>query len=264
MYIFANGDSYSYGHGLSNIGTEPRQWPLDHRDKIYALENSWPSQLAQLHNLDYVNLSKPGGSNDRIVRTTLQYFTGNHLPDPLVIIGWTGVHRRELHIKESIVQHFPNEPFSGYKTFTPSYNQVEMDLPNTEVARWSRRFTQFGWDNLESHVTFLQQVLLMQNYFDNRKIKYIFFLSFSDVHKWQYQRAKGSYELEMTESLYNAIDWQKFLGYNKNNFHAMDTWFEQQLCDEDWDSSEHPTLSGHQKITKILNRELIDRGWLNP
>jgi hypothetical protein len=74
--ILANGCSYTQGYDFEDLSL------------------SWPYQLGKIINQPVTNLALGGGSNDRILRTTIEYFV-KHRPS-LVIIGWTEYSRNEL------------------------------------------------------------------------------------------------------------------------------------------------------------------------
>lgn len=72
------------------------------RDDLYSPAmkqgRSPAAKLAKLTGMEYgINLAAPGGSNDYIVRTTMQWIADNpgRLKDIFVLIGWTEGNRRE-------------------------------------------------------------------------------------------------------------------------------------------------------------------------
>lgn len=84
--VYANGDSWSWG---SELGDESQHYRDNH---------SYPGLIAKHLGLDLVNRSKPGGSNQRLFRTTIHDVSKLLLENkkPLVLLTWTEVHRFEL------------------------------------------------------------------------------------------------------------------------------------------------------------------------
>ena len=68
----------------------------------YNVRNGFPAILAKRHGYELINISKPGGSNQHIFRTVLD-FVNNHMEDQydyLFLINWSGANRIELRYPE--------------------------------------------------------------------------------------------------------------------------------------------------------------------
>jgi hypothetical protein len=72
MTVLVNGDSITYGQGLSN------------------LTNAWPNLVFT----DFNNIAEPGSSNFSIYRRTLEELLRRTYTD--VVIGWSGLYRLEV------------------------------------------------------------------------------------------------------------------------------------------------------------------------
>lgn len=267
MLLLANGDSNTYGYGLSDQQTDPTQWPTNQEDQLYALQHSWPAQLAKEIDHGYVNLARPGGSNDRIVRTTLQYLTKHGHDNTIVIIGWTDPTRREVHVEDHVAQSFPNEEPTGYKIFTADHDEFKSSMQhNPNAYRWSEKYRHYGWDLVESHVRFYSQIILMQSYLEQHKIPHLFF-TVTAVHEYMKKIQKdkdSSYAVRMTGDLYESINWHSFAGHNSYNKQTIDHWLFRQLIhsnipNEHLDATNHPTQEGHRVIAAKLLDELKKR-----
>jgi hypothetical protein len=70
MKIYVNGCSYTFGDG-----------------------NTYPNLLKIHYNADLINQSLANASNDRILRTTIDYILNSSIPPDKVVIQWTNVHR---------------------------------------------------------------------------------------------------------------------------------------------------------------------------
>lgn len=74
--ILTNGCSFTEGYDLEDLSL------------------AWPYQLGKIINQQVTNLALGGSSNDRILRTTIEYLI-DHRPS-IVVIGWTQYYRNEL------------------------------------------------------------------------------------------------------------------------------------------------------------------------
>lgn len=112
--LYVNGDSHSYGIGINSTET------FAHR-------------VADKFNLDLINQSKIGASNQRIIRTTQEYLETN-TPD-LVLIGWTTWEREEwLHdgtyynVNSSGHDGLPAELENQYKVWVTEQTTDSLDV----------------------------------------------------------------------------------------------------------------------------------------
>ena len=76
-YLYVNGDSYTYGMDDNNFGV--------------PILNRWSTLVAKEFDLQEVNDSENGSSNQEIVDRTLNWFENNKdkWDDILVLIGWS-------------------------------------------------------------------------------------------------------------------------------------------------------------------------------
>lgn len=103
--LWANGDSHTAGTYCD---------PVD---------NPFAKQLADQFNLTYTNLAMPGGSNQRIIRTTVENLPTLDPKDTFLLIGWSTCDRTEwywdndwhaicgdpgYHIPDFAKQNWPN------------------------------------------------------------------------------------------------------------------------------------------------------------
>lgn len=83
-HLVVIGCSFSYGQGLDN----PK-------------EDAWPAILANKLSVPVVNLSTPGGGNDRIMRKLFEYYhADNKGNNPFYIVPFSHSSRREEYILE--------------------------------------------------------------------------------------------------------------------------------------------------------------------
>ena len=137
MILYTNGCSFTWGDELSN------------RNSRYA------NLLANKLNCELVDGSMCGASNERILRTTLDYLQDpkTDLENLIVVIGWSGISRTELY----------ND---GWDTITPT--MMGTDKRAIEYYQWIQSEQQ---DNLK----FYNQVLLLQLWLEKHNVKYFMF-----------------------------------------------------------------------------------------
>ena len=173
MLLFANGCSHTAGAEI--------EFPM--QGECY--DKAWPKHLANIWGCDHVNLSKSGGSQKRIIRTTINFIgnyllEGKDLKDIFVIILWPGPYRTELFDPS-----FPTIYGDGWRTFCVGndYKNISKDMENFYKS-WV-----LAYDNETAKVTNLLDVISLQSYLKFWKIKYFFFrasstqLSTRDSHQ---------------------------------------------------------------------------------
>jgi lysophospholipase L1-like esterase len=162
LVLYANGCSMTYGYELIDD-------PETHvcLDDTYRETHAWPSRLAaKLGCSRVINESIPGGSNDRILRTTISWVL-NFLATEgeverrrlLVVVGWSDPMRREYFIdgawKQAIPYHdYPNEP---------SFNRLNI------------AYREAAWNDHESACRFATQLLALQAFLQRHGIRFLFF-----------------------------------------------------------------------------------------
>lgn len=79
-HLWVNGDSHTAGsYSPANV------------------ENPFAKQIATHFDLDYTNIALPGGSNQRIIRTTVEALTDLDPADTFILIGWSSWERTEWY-----------------------------------------------------------------------------------------------------------------------------------------------------------------------
>lgn len=115
--------------------------------------------------LPVTNISAPGGSNHKILRTSLQWLETNPVPD-LVIIGWSTHERFEFSF-DGAVHDYTLDKRSTVESLETFYRYSDLHL-----ADWN-----FGLENT------LTYQLCLQNYLEKRNISYIYCNMFNSVPK---------------------------------------------------------------------------------
>ena len=122
--LLTNGCSWVNGAGLPNREIQ-----------------RWSYHLAKKLNMEDVNLSSEGASNNTIIRTTIEWLKENKdkFSDVLVIIGWTQMTRTEFF--NDVTKEWENQNFVSFgdddtdKTTEEFYeNQSKHMLRHTELS----------------------------------------------------------------------------------------------------------------------------------
>lgn len=150
-YCYVNGCSWTYGETLKDPKNE-----------------SFLTQFGKNLNIDVcINDSQCGGSNHRIVRTTLNFLLANkeHWEDLLVVIGWSCPHRIEM--------------WSDYSNEWLWINQYRQSEKLTEKGHKARLYYQNFWNEINAYTDYFRDVITLQNFLKQNNIKYYMFRSFA-------------------------------------------------------------------------------------
>jgi lysophospholipase L1-like esterase len=160
MFLYVNGCSMTYGYELVDD-------PVTHEclDHDYRLKNSWPGLLTQKLGFEGLhNDSVPGGSNDRVLRVTLEWLLTHWIgpgKDPaglFVVIGWSDAMRREFYVG------------GAYRHLIPHH-----DYPDRAVDELNKVYRRHAWSEYESAKRFATQILSLQAVLRLYRIPYLFF-----------------------------------------------------------------------------------------
>lgn len=157
MLIYANGCSMTYGAEL-----------VDDRDpdpelRCYREKNAWPGRIGEFLDADrVVNDAVISGSNDRVVRTTIDWLAGHREAAEegqlLVIVGWSGAMRREFYVDGAFRQVIPYQP-----------------QQHPDVQQLADVYRKFAWHDRECGARLLTQILSLQAFLQQCRIPYLFF-----------------------------------------------------------------------------------------
>lgn len=198
MLLFANGCSLTEGHELGGV-TPNSNGVLISVDPVYKENNAWPKLLANKLNMDCVNHAQAGGSNDRIIRTTLDwtatYLQDNKAEDLFVVIGWTSSNRTEFNINGQWCHILP---------------QWETAYEDRIVRKVHKFYKTYIYDEDVDAERKIRNVLLLQSWLKVNKISYIFCnCLIGDSSPLKYETRTGK-ELNIS----NNIDSKLYYGYN--------------------------------------------------
>jgi hypothetical protein len=215
MKLLVVGDSFSFGAELpdASIGliTKPS-------------ELAWPALLGKQLGYEVVNLSIPGGSNNRIFRlSTDESIDGKY---DLVICGWTEVARLDLRLN--------NVDFPITLQSTGLHNRFP----------WVKEYYALHYSEEQSYQIWLSQLITLQNHFKFIKQPYIF-VSMNGINKFD----------KKFDHLVNKVDKDNYIGWHTE---GMTSW----MGDCAKGPGGHPLELGHERIADKINEHIRNLSWL--
>lgn len=236
MKLFTNGCSFTWGGELYKSLYDRNGELLEYSNpdpvNQERLTRVWPFHLAGKLNADScVNLSIGCGSNDRIVRTTIDYFTQHRPGEWTAVIQWAHPHRFEYWEEET----------QAWTLIIPQCGTLGKNVHGDVFDRVSK-FKDQVYRNYTDY-TYAQkywtQVVGLASFFVANNIKYYFvnlmpntYYNLLDPHQQQY--------------LENNITW---IGQGAR--HDLVNMFDSKF------STAHPTELGHQQIADYFYQRII-------
>lgn len=234
--LLANGCSYTWGGGLEPFFQKYDDATLNNslREKLV-----WPCYLGKMMNRDTVNLGMGCGSNERIVRTTIEWISQQSietLTNTVAVIQWTEYFRGEYYISETYT-----DPLKyGHEVYTDNYENISKNWvlingwghsvtgKNKKSADRYLRSRIETYSSIQKLFEHIQHCLTLAYIFEKYSIKYCY---------WSFQGNILSWPPEYF-SLIKDLNWIKH-----NN-----------IVDFDIISkvNPHPSIEGHQQIAKII------------
>lgn len=168
MILYANGCSMTFGSELV-----PHQYDREPRVAAYREYHAWPGQLGELIGAErVVNDSKGAGSNERVARTTLDYFAGlsdEEAADYYVVIGWSHACRNEFPSVNNVgeieyVLYYLNQ----------KYEYVRNNFPK-EVEKFVALYDRYSAHDVHDNMRSVHLYAGLQNYLVARGVRYLFF-----------------------------------------------------------------------------------------
>lgn len=152
--LWVNGDSHTYG----SYGATPQ-------DKV---GNPFAKQIADQFNLEYKNIALPGGSNQRIVRTTIEELPFLKPREDFILIGWTSWERTEWWMNKGWHQ-ICGDP--GYALPDFYKDKIKSGKDYNELWRYSKE---------QEHSIWVLHKLL-----DNLGFRFLFYLACAHSFHWR-------------------------------------------------------------------------------
>jgi hypothetical protein len=252
--LFVNGCSFTAGNGEVHT-PDGKLAP--------ALDYVWANQLPEFDSV--TNLAICGGSNDRILRTTIEYFNSHNATDHVVVIQWTSPLRFERYIPScKAFAGFCNAVGTAEARFSlhmDNAKHLEHLQNNGMYDRLNDAASQllmYGKSINDYQINFYKKVIIMQQYLDSKMIPYIFTsMSFAN-HLKPGQPYAGPDQIEHTPTQYEV--------HLKNNINT-DKWTESPLTSYQQSNyvsaqDKHPNEAGHKLISNEIYKELQQRNYV--
>jgi len=216
--LLANGCSYTYGAGL---------------DENLREEKVWPNQVKELLGYDRtVNLAAGCGSNQRIVRTIIQWILSQPssvLENTLAIIQFTDLHRYEYYVpKQNEVWENDEERWIRNKIDAAI---VPGDFLDRQEANDYNDIRLKTYTDIEGYWTWVSQCQTLSSLFDKFGIKYYF---------WQLSGPRINPDKIYYEFLLENYNWIN----NDINFPCEFERISKYDC--------HANVKGHREIAEFL------------
>ena len=182
MILYTNGCSWTTGEELEHIpeyAAWRQQHPEDYMQDFYNQYN-WSRVLAeQLNATEFINQSIGGGSNNRMIRTTLDFikkFPRSRINELIVVLGWTSCERGEIYIDDQRLAGWHRfnmtQPFEDY---IYHYERDGVKDIIAQVTEYQKHYTVIGNSYIGNVEKFFNQQWMMKNTLENLGIKYLFF-----------------------------------------------------------------------------------------
>jgi hypothetical protein len=157
-HLFANGDSHTIGTYTEN-------------DKIITLKSPFAKQLAKRFELGYTNLAMAGGSNNRIIRTTIDSLPSLDPKETFILIGWSGWDRTEWYWKNK--WHFIcGDP--GYEIPDFAKKSWQQNITHTKNCGHDAVSQHDQWAKAKEHE---HAIWVFHHLLNNLGYKFLFFIA---------------------------------------------------------------------------------------
>ena len=173
--LLTNGCSWVNGAGLPNRETQ-----------------RWSYHLAKKLNMEDINISSEGASNDKILRTTIDWITENKekISEIIVVIGWTQITRMEIF--NDITNEWETQNFVSFgdgsedlrsESFyeEQSKHMIRQAHDYTPNEIWWRVYLKYYFSLEQNQIDFYKILLYTQSILKSFGIEYYFFSSFGSV-----------------------------------------------------------------------------------
>ena len=233
MKLFANGCSFTQGHKDWISIDEPSEW-------------AWPSVMSPMFE-ETVNMAWSGGSNQRILRTTMEFF--DKIKDKsewIAVIQWTDCFTRHELYDEHTDTHFGYLINNPSPVLDKSANRKFITIPEHiyRAITLYQKTTILRPDRFCETQLLTQQFILIE-YFKKFNIKYLFTgMSISSVVKSHFEHPLM--KVFSTENVVLPIS--AIINENINLVESKD--------------DSHPNKKGHKVIANYITNELKARNYL--
>lgn len=217
---------------------------------------NWSGHLKKLTNANtLINHGLGGGSNNRILRTTLDYIRNLNPKDyktTLIVIGWTASERNEIYVNKDWHRWNLNQPFSQ----TVDRLQISDDNYIARVDKLHQDYIGLIHDDYVNIKTYLDTVYLLSNTLDNLGIKYFFF---NALPAW-WEGGQYKTDCNVEQVFTKELAWHE----NHTNIQNFKDSFMHFVHRENYTVGKylHPLHDAHVDWANYIYSDLITRGIL--
>lgn len=222
-------------------------------DDLYNMLN-WPCYLQEKLGIEQLtNLAAGGGSNARIMRTTIDYvmsLTPEQCSETMIVIGWTVSERDEICIGKDWQRWNSTQPFAST---VDRLTCTDNDLID-KISRIHEDYILYLHSDYGSVKKYFQQVYLLSNLLENLGIKYFFF---NALPAW-WQAGNLAFDVDVFEEFKDQLVWHENSRYMLSNDDTMYKF----INDNNWPTATHmhPLSKGHLAWANYLYEVMQLRG----
>lgn len=219
MYLYTNGDSFTYGVGV------------EHRNKAF------PYVLADRMLAEMTNDAYPGSSHDRILRRTM-LFVGEWLEQDMppgalqVVIGWGFARRMEFYYEPDLEAEEQEDNYVRYSS-DPLSKRVKHRYPEEASYNFIKSYHESFSNRAYSATRALTRVLSLQSFLKDCGVPYLFFNS-----AWTIP------EVGNNSYLRRLVDTDRYYGFSDKN-QTFDAWT-RNMGHSGRTPLGHPDMEAHQ------------------
>lgn len=177
-HVLASGCSFVVG---ANI--------LDKIEKASISQKKYraSSLVAEHLNIPEVNVARPGGSNESIVRKVFEWIEENPSSNPLVLIGLTGLTRMEVWSEHDQMFYdihpfdFPaSKPWESVVAYKRAKKLLGDESLNKELYTWVKTYAQNFYNTEIEEKKLRRKIKLFDSYLKLKNIDYFIWNSIED------------------------------------------------------------------------------------
>lgn len=168
-HFFINGDSHTAGSYSPN-----------------NVANPFAKQIANYFNSTFTNIALPGGSNQRIIRTTIEQLPNLNPADTIILIGWSSWERTEWFWNDQWHQ-ICGDPEYSIPAFYQQRWQANTDYYHNQFVDKSADQELWMRSKYQENAIFVFHKLLHQLGY-----KFLFFLGCANSFRWESESSKNS------------------------------------------------------------------------
>lgn len=189
---------------------------------IYNKTHAYGPQLAKKNNFSFYNLGLPGGSNQYIFRSTIE-FLQNHInpsEEYIFLIGWTSIHRMELRYDDhQIHRHVIHADYLDTK-YIPYTLGTAKELMHTWHHRKLLDYAGLFFDDIQCLDEWAGFAFGLQKILQKKKMKYLMFNTCQELqetpnNKRIIQALDTNTYIKPTDSKAYFLEWGMQNGFEK-------------------------------------------------